>query len=80
LQEAFGGLLEHLNFSEIIKLEERHKLTPEEWAAVNEDWTEEEQNKRGAAITAEAELYDSNYDILGQKKQYEIYSFGEQAS
>ena len=76
LQEAFGGLQEHLNFNEIIKLEERHNLTPQEWAAVNDERTGEEQDETRRGNHGRGRSSDSSCDILGEKKQYNMMLLG----
>lgn len=72
LQEAFEDIMQHVDFHKLINLEERQKLTAEEWAAVNEPESEEEQTKHGQAFGEEAKFYDQSCDELGEKKQYEV--------
>jgi pimeloyl-ACP methyl ester carboxylesterase len=71
LDESFGDLQEYMNFNEIVGLEERHKMTPKEWAAVNDEGTEEEQKKRAEAAQGESEAYKGSCDKLAEKQQFE---------
>lgn len=71
LQEALGDFQKHVNFNEVIKLESRHRMTDEEWAAVNAPRSEEDQKKVGQAINEEWVLYKQSCDELREKKQLE---------
>ena len=49
----------------------RLKLTPEEWAAINEHGNEEDQKKHGEVFGKEWKVYEQPCDELAEKKQYD---------
>ena len=75
LLDALSDLQERLEFYQVINLESRHHLTPEEWASISDPeaiFTEEEGKKHEKAVEEECMLYEQSCDEIGEKKQYEI--------
>jgi pimeloyl-ACP methyl ester carboxylesterase len=77
LHEAFGGLMEHLDYNEVLALKRRQKMNSEEFAAVLNDLSEVGNTRKVAAEEAEIASYRKSADILHRKGQLEKQILGK---
>lgn len=62
---------------QVMNIYNRHKLTPEEWAALTTDDTPQEAKRHGNTALQEYLEYEATADTLARRKQYENVILGD---